>query len=179
MKKQFFLFSFIILLFSIGFTSCSDDDNKSKYEFNGVCKHEVNIKGYADQSDIKVDSKATIEQIMITNEQYVTPITAGIFNKVDEGKTYFRITNLEEGMVIKNLRLKINGITYVFRENISSNNANLYTNDTSGYFERVFESMIKRRGLEITLTYDLNNDIVPTANVNFEMSFSGRFTYWK
>lgn len=128
MKKQTIFFSLIILLFSMVLISCSDDDNKTKYEFNGVCKHSVNIKGYADQTDIKVESKVSIDDIMKTNQQYTTPITAGIFNKVDEGKTYFRISNLEEGMVIKNLRLNINGISHPFKESITSDNANLYTN---------------------------------------------------
>lgn len=39
--------------------------------------------------------------------------------------------------------------------------------------------MISNKGLNITLIYDLNEDFAPEQNVNFELSFSGRFTYWK
>lgn len=178
MKKQNILYSLIILLFSIVFISCSDDDdNKSKYEFNGVCKHAVNLKGYADQSNITLTSNITLDE-MLEAYDYKSPITAGLLYKTDSN-TFFKITNLEEGRIIKNLILTINGITHTFKDDITSSNANLYTNDTSNYFERVFNSMISQRKLNVKVSFSLRTDLTPEENVNLDMSFSGRYTYWK
>jgi len=177
MKKQTILFS-LILFASLFFFACSDDDNKTKYEFNGVCKHSVNLKGYADQSNITITSNANLDDMLIAYE-YKSPITAGVIYKSD-ANTYFRIVNLEEGMILKNVVLTINDNTYRFKDNITYSNANLYTNETSDYFERiVFNSMISKRKLVVSISFTLNKDLTPEQNVNFDMSFSGRYTYWQ
>lgn len=177
MKKQAIFFS-LILFVSLFFAACGGDgDNKNKYDLNGVCKHSVNLKGYADQSNITLTSTIGIDQMLIAYE-YEPPITAGVFYKTDSN-TGFKITNLAEGIVLSNVVLNINGNTHRFQGNITHSNANLYTNETSAFFEKVFNSMVSQRKLNINITFNLNQDIVPEQNINLDLSFSGRFTYWK
>lgn len=146
MKKQTVIFNLMLFVSLFFFAGCGGDgDNKNKYELNGVCKHSVNLKGYSDQTNITITSNITLNQMLVAYD-YESPITAGVLYKTDSN-TSFKITNLEEGTVLKKPIIIINGNTHRFTEDITYSNANLYTNETSAFFERAFNSMISQKGL--------------------------------
>jgi len=171
--KSFIKFSGLILVVATTFMSCgSDDDNKKEYSINTECKLAMNIKGYASHTvtEQKVEKSLkemlNIEQRISKGELYISESTS------------LKITGLQDGMILTDFKLTMNGSTRTFGD-ITLSNSNLYTNASYSYMQEVFNKMIKQNKLVVSMSYGLSTDILENDNVNLEIVFNGKYYYWK
>lgn len=167
-----------LFLITFFFTSCGSDkeeDRRIKYSFNGICRHSVDIKGYADQKILSQESVVLLDDLL-KGYDYVSPIIGGELMMTE--LTSIKIKNLQSGIILNDFILTINDKEYKFGK-ITSETTNLYTNNTINYFKGAFSNMVNQRKLRVQMSYTPTKDIGDDALVKLEIVFNGRFTYKK
>lgn len=160
------------------FTSCGSDDEYQELTVNGVCKQNVSLEGKKDQTVTEPKVEANLEEMLkaATSGYDGTRIASGSLNIT--GSTYVKITGLKDGVTLKNLKIKLNGQEKNFGD-ITSQKANLYTDEHLEFFKAAFNRMVSQHSWVIEVTHSPSEDITAEDNVKIEFSFDGSFKYNK
>jgi hypothetical protein len=166
------LFSAILI-----FSACSSDnkDNRSEHFFNGICKLDIPLKGFANQLTTTQETSVPLDTLLKDND-YIPPVTNGVMFLTNT--TAIEITGLKEGIILKNFILNINDLEYKFGD-ITSSNTVLYTDQTMSYFKNVFDRMIAQNKLRASASFTPSQKIDETSDVKLKIVFGGKFSYWK
>ena len=178
MKKLFFVLLTITTMFA--FTACGSDDEKEEVAFTTVCKQSVQFKGLKNQSTSSEEVSAALEDLLKASATGYdgTRISTGKLSIT--GSTSVIITGLKEGVVLNNLKVKINGVEKAFGNiSVAGNNLNLYNDDNMKFFADAFTRMMNTHNLTVQVTFTPSEDVLPLDNVKLNINFDGRYTYWK
>lgn len=176
MKKLFFILFTITAMFA--FTACGSDDEKEEMSFNTVCKQSVQFKGIKNQSTTSEEISAALEDLLKASATGYdgTRISSGTLNIT--GNTSAAITGLKEGIVLNNLKVKINGVEKSFGNiSVASNNLNLYNDQNIDFFKDAFTRMIKNHNLTVQVTFTPSEDILASDNVKLNIDFYYKISF--
>lgn len=176
MKKISVIFG-LFLFMAMALISCgSDDDDKKEYSFSGDVKQVINITGNEKHTITTPEITVSLEEALSSNANYGWPIASATMD-LTEG-TSIKITGFKEGVVLQKCTLWINGHQKIFNE-ITADKANLYTSENLSYFTQAFNSMISARSLKTKFTFTPSTSIEADDNMKLEITFRGRYTYWR
>jgi len=175
MKKLFFVLFTITAMFA--FTACGSDDEKEAVTFTSDCKQTVELKGFKDQVVTIPEVSASLEDLLkVSATGYDgTRISTGELNL---GKVTASVTGLRNGVVLKDFKVKINGVEQSFGD-ITVADIDLYTNKHIDFFKNSFTRMVNQHALKINVTFTPSEDIPASDNLKLELNFNGKYTYWK
>lgn len=176
MRKLLFTLFATSLLFA--FSACSDDDNKEQFFFNGDCKQTISLEsGPAGSVITTTPLSTTLDDMLKDSEGFGAPVSTGEM-LVAGSNTSVLIKNLPAGVVLKDLKININGIERSFGD-ISNEkaNLNLYMGaESAAFFSKAFDKVVSNKAMTTKVTFTPSEKTA--GDVTLEIVFSGRFSYW-
>lgn len=168
-KNIFFILltSTIVLL-----SACSSDDDKVTKEFNATCKYSIDILGFTNQITTTEPITEGLDELL-RNYNYNPPVINGSMKVTSSS---FKISGLEEGVILKNFILIINDYEKNFGD-ITIINSDLYIDANLNYFQESFKRMVSQGKLKVQMTFTPNKKLDENNNVKLNLSFDGIYYY--
>lgn len=175
MKKLVLALFAISTIFTL--SSCgSDDPEKVEKFFTGTALHSKDLNAYKDNDNVIVKMPATdLEALLKGSTGYGAPISSCVFS-IKESDIV--ITGLKEGVILKNLNLKMGNISKGFGDVSSINGASksIINNETLSFFQQILDKIAKDKKIsEIEVSFEPSDDV----NAKIELSLKGEFSYWQ